>query len=179
MKSIYIVVALLFMYTVNAQTDPKKDVTVESKKVITTINNGSEIKKNTVEYQKRTEQDVKLAEGDKNKINQSRVDTPAQVTETVRVNNNTPFTSDRKSMQYELDGKMCQFDIHENGFLITDSSSNTPTKVEQSDADSTQFVMNDNGKTGIGYFDEKGNFIVQQFDKNSNEIVSKVYTLIK
>ena len=179
MKAIYLIFAILLTYTANAQTDPKKDVTVESKKVTTTVNNGKEIKENTVEYNTRTEQNVKLSDADKNKVNQSRVYTPAQVTETVRVTDNTPFTENKKSMRYELKGKMYQFDMHENGFLISDSASNIPTMVEQSDADSTQFVMNDNGQTGIGYFDEKGNFIVQQFDKNSNEIVSKIYTLIK
>ncbi|CDF79199.1 conserved hypothetical protein [Formosa agariphila KMM 3901] len=170
--------AMLFVYTVHAQTQPK-EVIEETKTVTTKVNTGTEIKESTVEYNTRKEQDVKLAEGDKNKINQSRVDAPAQVTETVRVTDNSPFTANNKSMKYELDGKVCQFSMHENGFLISDSASTKPTKVEQSDADETQFVLNDNGKTGIGYFDEEGNFIVQQFDKKTNEIVSKVYTLIK
>ena len=179
MKSIYLVFALLFLNMVYAQTDPKKDVMIETKTITKQQHTAEGIKESTVEMNTRTENDVKLAEGDKNKINQERVSVPVQVTETIMVTDNTPFTSDKTSMTYKVDDRICEFKMNENGFVILDSDNSKPTKVEQSDADVTQFVLNDNGQTGIGYFDENGNFIVQQFDKKSNKIVSKIYTLIK
>ena len=179
MKSIYLIVVLLFLTTVNAQTDPKKDVMEETKTITKQQHTANGIKESTVEINTRTEQDVKLAEGDKNKLNQERVSVPVQVTETIKLTDNTPFTSNKTSMTYQVDDRICEFRMNENGFTILDPENSIPTKVEQSDADVTQFVMNDNGQTGIGYFDEEENFIVQQFDKQSNKIVSKVYTLVK
>ncbi|MDW5288432.1 hypothetical protein [Formosa sp. PL04] len=179
MKTIYLVFAMLFIYSANAQTDPKKDVLDETKTITTKEYTGDGIKESKVEINTRTEQSVKLAEGDENEVNQNRVYSPVEVTETVKVTENSPFTANKNSMIYEVDGKTCEFKMQENGFLILDSTNSEPTKVEQSDADSTQFVMNDNGQTGIGYFDENGNFIVQQFDRKSNKIISKTYTLVK
>ncbi|WP_159023238.1 hypothetical protein [Formosa sp. L2A11] len=179
MKFIYLgLVILLGFSAVQAQTVPK-EVLDETKTITTTVNDGKEIKENTVEINRRVEQDVKLAESDKDKINQSRLITEGQVTETVKITNNSPFTLENKSMTYKLDGESKEFIMSDKGFVISDPTDSKLTKVRQSDTDNSQFVMTDNGQTEIGFFDEKGNFIVQKFDNNSNEIVSKIYVLVQ
>ncbi|WP_066218392.1 hypothetical protein [Formosa haliotis] len=178
MKTIYIVMALLCFSGAIAQTTPK-EVLEETKTVTTKVDDGKGVTEKKVEVNTRVEQDVKLADEDKNKVNQSRVHTPSEVTETVKITDNSPFTTDKKVINYRVDGKTCTFTMDEEGFLITDPTNSSTMKVEQSEGDSSQFVVNDKGETGIGYFDDNGNFVVQQFDKNSNKIVSKTYTLVE
>ncbi|WP_299781007.1 hypothetical protein [uncultured Formosa sp.] len=177
MKLIYFGLVFLLGFTsVQAQTVPK-EVLDETKTVTTQINNGKEIKESKVEINRRVEQDVKLVEADKDKLNQSRLTTDAKVTEKVKITNNSPFTSDKTTMTYKLDGESKQFKMSDEGFLISDPMDSKTMIVKQSDADNSQFVMTDNGRTEIGFFDEKGNFVVQKFDKKTNEIISKIYVL--
>ena len=179
MKSIYIGVLLCLGYvSVQAQT-VTKDVLDETKTITTQTNNGKEIKENTVEINRRVEQEVKLDEADKNKLNQNRVPTEAQVQETIKITDNSPFSSQKKSMVYKLDDKVMEFNMSDDGFTITNPNNSSTTAVKQSDGDHSQFVMKDNGNTGIGYFDENGNFVVQRFDKKSNEVISKTYHLVE
>ncbi|PNW28320.1 hypothetical protein [Formosa algae] len=96
MKSIYLGVLLCLGYvSVQAQT-VTKDVLDETKTITTQTNNGKEIKENTVEINRRVEQEVKLDEADKNKLNQNRVPTEAQVQETIKITDNSPFSSQKK-----------------------------------------------------------------------------------
>lgn len=178
MKQVLIITGLCVCSFVTAQTEPK-DIQEETKTVTTKINDGSTITEETVEYNTKKVQEVKLSEDDKNKINQDRVNAPVEVTETVRITNNSPFTQTQQVMQYTLDGKRCVFTMSEDGFLISDPNNTyTPKTVKQS-ADSKQFVIEEDGTSGIGFFDDKGNFIVQQFNKNTNKVESKVYTLVE
>ncbi|QDO94990.1 hypothetical protein FNB79_13760 [Formosa sediminum] len=179
MKSIYIALVILLGYSSTQAQTVTKDVLDETKTITTKTNNGKEIKENTIEINRRVEQDVKLDEADKNKLNQNRANTEAQVQETIKITNNSPFTANKKSMVYKLDDKTMEFKMNDDGFSILNHANSDMTTVKQSEGDTSQFVMKDNGETGIGYFDEQGNFVVQKFDKKSNQIVSKTYQLVE
>lgn len=173
-----ITTALLICSVATAQTEPK-DVKEETKTVTTKVDNGNEVVKEKVEYSTKEVQDVRLSESDKNKVNQDRVDAPVQVTETVKITSNSPFTESKQQINYTLDGKKSVFTMINDGFVISDPSNSEKTMKAKQSKDNHQFVIEKDGETGIGYFDDNGNFIVQQFDEKTNKLESKTYKLMK
>lgn len=177
MKVIYLGLVVLLGYSSMQAQSASKEVLDETKTVTTKTNNGKEVTESKVEINRRVEQDVKLDKDDKHKLNQNRVATEAQ--ETIKITKNSPFTASNKSMTYELDGKSVEFEMNSEGFLISNPLNSKSMKVEQSAGDNSQFVMDYNGRTEIGFFDEKGNFIVQKIDDNSNQVITKTYILVQ
>src|SRR5699024_4834017 len=116
----------------------------------------------------RQEQKVELSQEDQNKINQSRIEAPTKVTthRTV-VKGDNEVMLDKKAT-FVCNGSECDFTPQSSGFNIVsddDSGLNATTYVS---SDKNFIVETENGN-GIGHFDKDGNFVVEYYDKSTNE----------
>src|SRR5690606_14654829 len=118
----------------------------------------------------RKEQAVELSQEDHGKVNQSRIESPTKVTthQTV-VEGDSKVMLDKKAT-FTCNGSECDFTPQSDGFTIAssdDAALNATTYVSSN----KNFIVETEKGNGIGYFDDDGNFVVEYFDKSSNELI--------
>jgi len=164
-----LVLSMTFMFAQN------KDVLEETiTKTKTTVDNkGAE--KVSKSMLVRKEQNVELSQEDQNKINQTRIDSPTKVTthQTV-VEGDSKVMLDKKAT-FVCNGSECDFTPQSDGFTIAskdDAGLNATTYVSSN----KNFIVETENGNGIGYFDANGDFVVEYYDKNTNELIKRVYS---
>ena len=164
-----LVLSMTFAFAQNK--DVLEETVTKTKTVVD--NKGAEKVSNSMIVRK--EQNVELSQGDQNKINQSRIDSPTKVTtqQTV-VQGDTEVMLDKKAT-FVCNGSECDFIPQSNGFTIDskdDAGLNATTYVSSN----KNFIVETSNGNGIGYFDKDGNFVVEYYDKNSNDLIKRVYS---
>ncbi len=170
MKKIMYMVAFLAFGHAFAQTQPK-NVSEETTVKTTKINNGDKILENKVKVTTREEQTIEFNENDKNKRDKDIVETPVMVTKIVEVKNDDTTTKTEVGY-FEFDGKRYYSNKANNDFLQP-SAQITKFKKEN------YYLFQNNNYTGIGYFDEEGNFIVEYSDKTGGNVKMQKFELVK
>lgn len=165
-------VLLLSVTFVFAQNKDVLEETVTKTKTVVD-NKGEEKVSNSMIVRK--EQNVELSNEDQNKVNQSRIESPTKVTthQTV-VEGDSKVMLDKKAT-FVCNGSECDFNPQADGFTIEsneDASLNATTYVSSN----KNFIVETDNGNGIGYFDKDGNFVVEYYDKNTNELIKRVYS---
>lgn len=170
MKNImYIVAFLAFSYS-NAQTQPK-NVSEETTVKTTKINQGDRILENKVKVTTREEQAIEFNENDENKRDKDIVQSPVKITKIVEVNNDG--TNSKTEVGYfEFDGKR-YFSNKTNNDLLQSSAQITKFQKEN------YYLFQNANYSGIGYFDDQGNFIVEYSDKDGGQVKMQRFELVK
>ncbi|MGJ5640833.1 hypothetical protein [Formosa sp. S-31] len=163
MKYIIIIGVLFAFQLSNAQVKPK-DVEEQSEVVVRKVNDGKTV----------TEEEIEISTHKEKNTGTDVVD----ISQTVSVPSNSPFTESKKTIKYTINGQECLFTVTDDGFTITYTTTSKIITAKQS-KDHTQFVLDDNGKTAIGYFDQEGDFIVQEMNQSTNSVESVVYKQVK
>ncbi|WP_417360009.1 hypothetical protein [Galbibacter sp.] len=123
----------------------------------------------------RQEQAVELSQEDQNKINQSRVDSSMKVTtHQIVVEGDSKVMLDKKAT-FICNGSECDFTPQDDGFTIAsldDAELNATTYVSSN----KNFIVETEKGNGVGYFDKDGNFVLEYYDKSTNELIKRIYT---
>jgi len=155
-----------------AQNKDVLEETVTKTKTIVDNQGAEKVSKSTVV---RQEQAVELSQEDQNKVNQSRIDAPTKVTthQTV-IQGDSKVMLDKKAT-FVCNGSDCDFTPQADGFTIAsldDAGLNATTYVSSN----KNFIVETEKGNGIGYFDGNGDFVVEYYDKTTNELIKRVYS---
>lgn len=104
---------------------------------------------------------------------------PVKVSKTIMIDNdNDPFYEAETQLRYySLDGLKYQFRNSENGFEIAVINGDEEVllgSAVRSQINSYYFITIEN-MSGVGYFDEEGNLVVEYFNPESNSIIMKKF----
>ncbi|WP_418509920.1 hypothetical protein [Corallibacter sp.] len=182
MKTLLYITAFMFMISVHAQEKPK-NVSEETNIKTVKINDGKKITEKKVKLTTREEQQVELAEEDKNKVNQTMVDSPSKVTKTLEVDNDGDAFYDSKfeTAHYEFNDKVYNFKKNSEGFLVSTKSKSDMSPLGNiiKSSKENHYFFKTNDYSGIGYFTDSGNFTIEYYDTNTNKLVKQDFILIK
>ncbi|MCF1422002.1 hypothetical protein [Mangrovimonas futianensis] len=182
MKSIIYAACFLFSGVLLAQEKPK-NVSEETTVKTIKIDNGREVTEKKIKVTTKEEQEIKLDEDDKNKVNQSIVASPKKVTKTVEVDSDHDVFYDSKlqTAQYVCDGTMYDFDRCDTGFKVVAVKNDNDVNFGNAIQSSTKnhYFFRSDKYSGIGYFNSQGNFTVEYFDENKNKLVKQEFVAVK
>jgi hypothetical protein len=179
MKNYIYLFVLLIGGTAMAQEKPKeiKEETIE--KTIK-YNNGEQITESKLKVVSRETSDVALASGDKEKIYQNRVATTKKVETMVMVDDD--FDPDYELLSKEThfisDDKSFKFTPSDGGFNIAYDNNNNKFVVvgkAYSSENPGSYVVKGETYSGIGHFNEKGDFIVEYYNTDSRSLKTISY----
>src|SRR5690606_12732090 len=182
MKTIMYVGVLLLFSSVYAQEKPK-NVSEETTVKTVKVNDGKKITETKVKVNTREEQELKLAEADKNKTDQELVTSPVKVTKTVSIDlDNDPFYDTAyQERAFTFGENNYNFTRNDAGFHILSKKADASTQIGSAYRSSLKnyYIFESEGKTGIGYFNSKGNFVVEYHDKGQNGLKVEEYILME
>lgn len=187
MKNLIVLIAIMLSGNFFAQESPKE---VKKETEVKTIK--------TKDAEKTTEKKVKvitletasveLDKKDKDKTNQNRVESTTKVEKTVIIDNDDDDNYDVLTQEtyYILGDETYMFTPNEKGFDIAFEKNKNKNKNKDNDhlikvgkawATNTDgyYILNGNMHSGFGYFDSKGNFSVEYYNKNTNQVEVKSY----
>lgn len=166
---IFLITGVMF-----AQEKPRSMTETTEVKTVK-IDNGQEVVKNKVKVTTREEKQIKLDKDDAGKVNQDRViHDDKKVVKTIEIDNdNDPFyDSEIELVTYVRDGEEYSFVKNANGFDVSGSSNNKNFgNATRSSIDDKYYLFNNEDYSGIGYFDDDGNFNIEYFDRSTNAIM--------
>jgi len=179
MKNSLIIGALIVSGTLFAQQKPN-DVKQETEVKTIKTNTDGKITEKKIKVVTRETTDIKLDENDKNKINQNRVDSNTKVEKTVYVDNgdNTGYNFLSKETYFILDGGKYAFSPNERGFSMNFNTENDiSNEIGKSwiSSNKSYYIVEGETHSGIGYFNTNGDFVVEYFNKEKQQIEVKTY----
>lgn len=179
MKNTILALALLLSITLIAQENPR-EVKQETEVKTITVNDGEKISEKKVKVVTREESDVELDENDLKKVNQNRVESNIKVEKTVLVDNDDDDTYDTitKETYYIIGEEKYLFTPKKRGFEIAfnnDKDKFIKTGKAWNSSANDYYIVNGNMHSGIGYFDANGNFVVEYYNKDTDQVEVKRY----
>ncbi|WP_100611585.1 hypothetical protein [Confluentibacter lentus] len=180
MKHVIYICLLLFAGTVFAQQKPK-EVKEEVEVKTVKVKDNEKTTENKVKVVTRETSDVELDEKDKNKTNQDRVPGTTKVEKKTYVDNDA---SDKYSIltsetYYKMDDGNYVFSPSEQGFQISHSKGdNQPQNIIGKSWPTSlkgYFIVDGASQSGIGYFDQNGNFVTEYYNKSTKQVEVKTY----
>lgn len=177
MKNLILTFSLLFGLGVYAQESTPVDKMEATKTTTTTIDkNGEKIVVRKVKETTRKEQEIKTEQREGQTVNGDKIDTPIKVTKTIQIDRDwDPFYDTvGKTVYYNLNGEKLTFNSSDSGFLLM-SPENTTYGEAMKSANSHFYLTTIKENPGVGYFDSKGNFIVEYYDKQNKVMVLEIY----
>jgi hypothetical protein len=186
MKTLKIsVLALLLTSFAFAQEKKAANVDVEETETVKTsvVEKDGQLVKQKVKTQVKKETPITF-EKKTGKLNREK--NPTKVTKTVSIDNDwDPFYDSTNTVTYyTYNDSSYNFEQDNKGFFLN-------TMIEDEDADvrsgrairinnSNEYIVRTDKYSGVGYFNEKGNFVVQYYDVTNDDIIEIEYvTTIK
>ncbi|GGK29412.1 hypothetical protein GCM10007962_24560 [Yeosuana aromativorans] len=181
MKNLMLLIAIILSGNAFAQEKPKEvKQETEVKTVKTTDSDKTTEKK--VKVVTRETASVELDKKDQNKTNQNRIKATKKVKKTVSVDNDNDNNYDVLSQEtyYILGDEKYMFTPNKKGFDIAyDKNKDNDHLIKVGKAWSTStngyYILNGNMHSGIGYFDSNGNFAVEYYNKDTDQVEVKTY----
>lgn len=173
MKRVIYIGVLLITNTLFAQEQPKEikeEVEVKTVKV----KDNEKTTENKVKVVTRETSQVELDENDINKVNQNRLPTTSKVEKMVYVDN-AVLTNETS---YKMDEGNYVFSPSAAGFEMSQSTSNNQSQnIGRSWASSIKgyYIVDGASHSGIGYFDQNGNFVTEYYNKDTKQVEVKTY----
>ncbi|MEC4003847.1 hypothetical protein OX283_004200 [Flavobacterium sp. SUN052] len=177
MKTIAVtIVAIFALSTLQAQN---KNVQKTTETKITTIKDSDGEKKIVKTVETNQVQKVELGEEKANTLNIETVPSPVNVvTETkVSVDGVVQSVDIDRSAVYNFDGKEYNVSLDKSGYTITNPSTKNQALLRRTS--NNNYIYKTKNKTSVGYFDEKGNLILETYDEKTDKIVLEKYNLMK
>lgn len=183
-NTVYIFFLLMFTNLVAQTSTNSTDILEETviKKAIIK-KDGKQIE-NKTKITTREVQDITLEAEDKYSVNQDRIETPIKVTKIVEIDNdNDPFyDSEAQFIYYKLNNEDYIFKQNKKGYTVfvnRNGNDEVIAEAVKSVKNDYYIYLTDLGNEGVGYFDEKGNFIIEYYDFNSKGLLTQKYLLVK
>ncbi|HMC02022.1 MAG TPA: hypothetical protein VKN14_13375 [Flavobacteriaceae bacterium] len=182
MKKLFFIGTFFLVSIAFAQEKPK-NVSEETEKKTVTINDGEKVVEKKVKVTTKEEQKIKLDAKDKHQVNQEIVETPTKVTKTIEVDSDNDVFYDTKTevSYYTFNDQKYTFQKSSKGFNVSlndDIDGDLFGHAIRASRNNNYLYKSDD-YTGIGYFDDQGNFVVEYYDKDSNGLVKKEFILIE
>lgn len=181
MKTILYICAFMLVANLNAQEKSKNmSETTEVKTV--KVNNGKEVVEKKVKVTTKKEKEVALDKADAGKVNQDMVVGKNQkVTKIIEIDNdNDPFyDSEMEIVTYVKDGEEFSFVKNTEGFSVSAKGTKKPYgNAVRSSLDDRYYIFNNKDYSGVGYFDNNGNFVVEYYNNETNSLITTKYVTI-
>lgn len=179
MKNLIYIGVFLFCIGGFAQEKPKEVKEESQIKVVKTREGNRNVEKK-VKVVTRETADVELDKNDAKKVNQDRIKATKKVEKMVMVDNDDDDSYDLLSKEtYFVSGdENYKFSPSNQGFDIAFDNDNNKFinigKAWSTNANGS-YIIRGKMHNGIGYFDADGNFIIEYYNKDSNEIETIIY----
>ncbi len=175
MKNIIIgALAIIFAGSLQAQNTNVTDV---SRKTVTTVKD-SEGEKQIVKSQNTKEvQNVEFHNADSKELNKDVKPSQVNVVSTTSITgpDGTTRTVDvDRSAYYSLGGNRMRFAMDPAGYTVTNPAGKREAVMRRTGNNSYFYRTKD--RTSFGYFDEKGNFILESYDDKNDKVTTEVFT---
>ncbi|KJD32878.1 hypothetical protein PK35_07825 [Tamlana nanhaiensis] len=180
MKNIMYLCAILLTTTAFAQ-EKNNEAKEETEVKIVKIKDGEKTTEKKVKVVTRETAQVVLDDKDKNKVNQDRVNSVSKVEKMVMVDDDGDDNYEllTKKTFYKIGDKDYLFKPNDRGFDIAFNSEENKFIKTSSAFNTTNgnYLIDHENYAGIGYFNPNGDFVIQYYDKNTDKIVTKTYTI--
>lgn len=165
----------LFLMTgiLYAQEQPK-EVKEEIEVKTVKVKDSEKTTENKVKVVTRETSQVELDENDKNKVNQNRLPSTPKVEKTTYVDENILLNE----TSFKMEDGTYVFSPNKTGFEMSQSTQNNQSKnVGKSWASSIKgyYIVDGASHSGIGYFDQNGNFVTEYYNKDTKKVEVKTY----
>ena len=178
MKKLIYLGALLICTVAMAQ-EKAKEVKEETEVKTIRVKDNDKTTEKKVKVVTRETTNVELDENDKNKVNQDRITSPTKVEKLVMVDDGKDNRYDflTKETYYVLGDQKCLFTPNDRGFDIAFGSDDESVKITKALTSSNQgyYIIGGGTHSGIGYYDSNGNFVVEYYNKDTNNVEMKTY----
>ncbi|WP_223034451.1 hypothetical protein [Hanstruepera marina] len=182
MKNLIYISVFLISGALFAQEKPK-DMSETTEVKTVKINNGEKVVENKIKVTTKEEKKIKLDKADAGKVNQDMViHDDKTVTKTIAIDNdNDPFyDSEIELVTYIRNGKEYDFIKKSNGFSVTSNSSKSVFgNALKTSLDDRYYIFNNKDYSGIGYFTDEGNFVIEYYDTESNSLMTTKFMTLK
>lgn len=168
---------LFFALTSHSQNTNIKD---ETKTTTTTVTNSNGEKTYVKNENTREVQSIELKEEKPNSLNIETKDSPVQVTTTTKITNpdGTTRTVDiDRSSYYILNGRKFNVTAYNNGYRLLSEDKKTTGLLRKTSTNT--FIYKNGSKTAIGYFNIKGDLVLENYNPKTDEITYETYKIIK
>lgn len=165
MKKILIILALGAFTTGFAQENKNKQKETVLTKTTVTDSEGKKV--STEAVSKTSKQVIALDAQDVNKVNQEVVMRPVEVDTDV---------------SYGFEGDRFQFMNQEDrdGYrlmTVKDNAKNAEYAIIKPSSQNGYYILSKDGTSSFGYFNAEGNFVVERYDAQKDEVVSDIYKI--
>jgi hypothetical protein len=172
MKTIVTIIMLSLGVTLSAQVN--QNVTKETKTTKVTVSDGKDPKTVTKTETRNAKQDIELKDADSKKLNKDIQPSPVQVTATTSVSGDGMPTQINQTSFYTMNGERYQFVTDANGYKIASPSNVNYGMLRKTS--NNNYIYTTGTTTSTGYFDGKGNFVVETYDKGTDGVTVETYT---
>ncbi|WP_299336604.1 hypothetical protein [uncultured Psychroserpens sp.] len=175
MKHLIYVFSLLMITGAYAQNKPV-DRVKETKVKTVKVNKDGEIVENKVKIVTTKEQEVKTDPDYKGTIDAPRVFPKVKVTKEISIDNDRdPFYDSKDTMMYynKSDNRFA-FKSNDKGFIIFEENEK-PFGLAIQSTNKQYYLLDLNTNSGVGYFDKKGNFIVEYYNKDTGMMIVEAF----
>jgi hypothetical protein len=169
MKSLAIAILLAAGLSATAQVN--QNVTKESTTTTVKVDDGTgKPKKITKTETTEAKQNIELKDADSKKLNKDMKATPVQVSQS------TTIKGDGIPTYYELNGERYVFVTDRDGYRISSPAVKEYGIVRKTS--NGQYIFRTKTGTSIGYFDENGNFVVENYDDATDGFTKETYSKV-
>ena len=131
----------------------------------------------------KKEQEVKTDPRQANQRDANQIIAPTKVTKEVLVDNDNDSSYESKSeiTYYTYNNNKYGFKTDKNGFVMTTVEGEKEVVLGTAIRSSNNqfYIMNTPNYSGVGYYDENRNFVVEYYDENSNTLVTESFEEMK
>ena len=177
MKTMLLGITVLFCsFTSLAQN---KNVQETTKTTVTTVK-ASDGEKKFVKNENTSEvQNIELKDAKPNTLNIEMKESPVSVTSTTQITNpdgSTRTVDVDRSSYYLSNGNKYRLALDAAGYTMS-TGKGKPALLRKTSTNS--YIFRGNNKTAIGYFDTKGNLVIETYDDKSDSVNVETYTVSK
>tara|TARA_R110001583_G_scaffold32257_1_gene110363 strand:- start:194 stop:751 length:558 start_codon:yes stop_codon:yes gene_type:complete len=179
MKTYVYLFVFLFVGYAMAQEKPKEvQEKVETKTI--KVNDGEKTTEKKVKVITRETTAVKLDEGDKDKVNQERVENVSKVEKMVLVDDDEDGEYDflTKDTYFKLNDKNYVIKPNNRGFDIAFNKDKSKFMVVENVLSTNRdghYLVHGESYAGFGYFTSSHDFVIEYYDKDTDSIKIKTY----
>lgn len=156
-----------------------KNVQKEEKTTVKTIKDSDGEKKIVKKEEIKEVQNIEFENTGENTLNKEMKQTPVEVTSTteVSVDGVTRSIDVDRSAYYNLDGTRYEIAVDKSGYSIKDTEGNNLGLLRKTS--NNNYLLVAKNKVSVGYFDKRGNLIVETYDDKNDVLVVEKYLVVK